>query len=76
MDYTHGILVLNPSLEDDEGTPIVGFVGMYTEPTIQDLWNVKGRINDDDFDYLIADEDQIVEIRSYIQDNPDTIFLM
>lgn len=53
--FSYGIMVLNPSLANDDGIPIVHFVGYWDEPTQSDIDSVKMELETDEEFGLIED---------------------
>jgi hypothetical protein len=67
--FTHGIIVLNPNLEDEEGTPIVHFLGLWQEPTEKDIEDLKEELksdpefeqyeNVDELEFMFANQEHV-----------------
>lgn len=57
--FTHGIIVLNPNLEDEDGIPIVHFLGLWQEPTENVIEDLKNELSTDPEFGLIDDIDEL-----------------
>lgn len=67
--FTHGIIVLNTNLEDEEGTPIVHFLGLWQEPTEKDIEDLKDELKSDpefeqcehvdELEFMFADDEHV-----------------
>lgn len=67
--FTHGIIVLNPKLEDEDGIPIVHFLGLWQEPTERDIEDLEEELkcnsefeqcgNINELEFMIANSEHI-----------------
>jgi hypothetical protein len=46
--FTHGIIVVHPEMANDEGVPVVHFVGYWDEPTKADVESLMNEIETDE----------------------------
>jgi len=58
-NFTHGIMVVNPSLANDEGIPVVHFVGYWEAPTAEDLVSLIDEVRTDETFGLVEMADQL-----------------
>jgi len=47
-NFTHGVIVINPLLANEEGVPILHFVGYYDEPDSADIEDLKLELGTDE----------------------------
>ncbi len=68
--FTHGIIVLNPNLEEEDGTPIVHFLGLWREPTERDIEDLKEELRTDT-DFGLTEEIDELEFMYANQEHVD-----
>ena len=82
--FTHGIIVVNPSMANEDGdVPVVHFVGYWNEPTEDDIDSLQHELETDeefgltdianDLIYLPATEDILNYYNDIIQNDPDAL---
>lgn len=69
--FTHGIVVVIPSQADENGVPIVHFVGYWDKPTIVDVEGVMDEMETDENFGLI--EEAKAGLLEYYPANPEII---